>query len=667
MRFQSSTFLLVLLTGLLALSPPAAFLESLLAQRTPAEELASEWDSLARRQIPFQIVKGNEFDLTGAPVSKTAISKDGSTLLVLDQEGAFAFWNLKTGKLTARVVPDQASPDACIDITHNGKLAVIGFPSGLIQVYFATIDQPTVQYDAFKSPVTMVQFSSDQNRIIAVDEFGKSLEVDMKGNSKGFQFGPAEDTPIRSWVAAGDKQETWWKIYVDDDNKVSDIFFDGQQKRANNLELVQPRYIESADDRYLLVSPKQLVWVSLKNLQDGKPEATFKKLDLDTPLHDARYFFRRGLMLTLTDQKLEMRDAASGRVVREMDLPDDLQPEHTRVLPNAEALVTITPQGHVTSWNAFLSPNSSIARLSASMAEAYRNKRFDAFELIAQKWNARTDHFENREHETPYTFLMQTVQRRTIRVQGLGIEPYQDLHNWIDKHPDNCQFTRIALFRLYLAYGYRARGSGFADSVTDEAWKTFYENMEKSWEVAAPLFDQENIPAEAYTCAIIAGKNLQWDREVVNEYLREAFAKYPNYHRTFAEEAVARLPRWGGKPGETEYLARFTADKLGGVEGDILYAQIARHVAKFVGWDNIDIDTRFSRERIIKGMLAITKDTEDSSIVQEALHLAARWDEEEAGMTAAKRMREVANPGRKSPLPDNPELLKKLYEQAKNR
>lgn len=667
MRFQWSFFVLALLAGLLALSVPASLLGQPAAQQPTAEELAELWDRLAHRERPLQISKANQFDLTGPAASKTAIAKKGGTLLVLDQEGALVFWNLKTGEQTARIVPQQATPDAVIDISYNGRTAVVGFPSGLIQVYVVTRDKPAIEYDAFKTPVTMVQFSSDQDRVIAVDQFGKSFEVDVKGRSKGFQFGPDEETPIQSFVAAGGREQTWWKIYVDDDNQVSDIFFDGQQKLENNLKLEPPHRIESSDDRFLLVGPKQLAWSILVYKAESKFEAKFSKVNLDAPLHDAALVYRKPRMWALSDEQLELRSLTFGRVDKSVKLPADLPAEHTRLIPNDEAMVTLTPDGHVTRWNAYVDAGSSLNDLVVSMSNETVRQRFDALEIIAKKWNDRTDHFEDKEHETPYSFLMSTVQRVAPQLPGHQEKPYQAMHDWIANNPDNCQFTRIALFRLYLADGYRARGQGYAKSVTEEGWKTFYENMVKSWEVAEPLFDQEYIPAEAYTCAIIAGKNLQWDREVINQYLRQAFEKYPTYHRTFTEEAVARLPRWGGKPGETEYLARFTADKLGGVEGDILYAQLAQHVSRFVGWDNIDIETRFSRERIMKGMLAMTKSTQNKLTTKQTLQLAVKWEDEEAGLTAAGRLVELMESTHDKPQQVKQELIEKLYEQAKQR
>jgi len=662
MRFTSS-FLLFLLTGLLVLSAPAL----LLGQRPTAEELADKWDRLAHRQRPLQISKANEFDLTGPAVSKFAISQDGRTLLVLDQEGAIVFWDLRTGQQKSRIVPEQASPDAAIGIGHNGKTAVVGFPSGLIQVYAFNRDKPAINYDAYKTPITRIQISSDDKRVIAVDGFGKSFVVDAFGKSKGFEFAATKDEPLDSFVAAGGPQESWWKIYVDKDHKISDVFFDGEEKLENNLELEAPQRIESSGDRFLLVGPKQLAWSLLSYKGGQKFEAKFAKVDLDYPLHDASYVDQKNRMWTLSDQHLEMRELTYGRVSKSIKLPADLPAEHTRLIPNDEAMVTITPEGHVTRWNAYVDTHNSLAELTLSSGNETIRLRFDALEIIARRWNGRTDHFFDGEHMTPYTFLMSSVQRVATEVPGHDIKPYKAFHDWIENNPDNCQFTRIALFRLYLADGYRARGEGYANTVTEEGWKIFYENMEKSWEVAEPLFDQKEIPAEAFTCAIIAGKNLQWDRQIVNDYLREAFAKYPTYHRTFAEEAVARLPRWGGKPGETEYLARFTADKLGGIQGDILYAQLAQHVSRFVSWDAIDTETGFSRERVMKGMLAMTKSSENQFTINQTLLLAAKWEDEEAGLIAAKRLVELDARPSKFVYPDKYELIDKVYEQAKQR
>ncbi|PQO29111.1 hypothetical protein C5Y96_15260 [Blastopirellula marina] len=666
MRLPSFIAYAAIAFGLLAFSLPVSSYGQA-SQQPSAEDLAKLWDRLAHRQRPMQISKANEFDLSGPAISKTVVSRDGGTLLVLDQEGALVFWNLKTGEQISRIVPEQASPDAVLDIAYNGTSAVVGFPSGLIQVFVASRSKPLIEYKAYKTPLQMVQLSADQNRVIAVDGFGKSFEVDARGKSKGFEFGPSEDTPVKSLVAAGGGLQNWWKIYIDDNNQVSDVYFDGKEKLENNIELKPPHRIEASDVRFLLVGPEQLAWSQLAFQGENKYEASFSKVDFETPLRDAAFVFRKPWIWTLSDEQLELRSLAFGNVEKTVQLPEDLPAKHTYLVPNDEAMVTITPEGHVTRWNAYVDIGNPLNELVDMISIATINQRFDALELIAKKWNDRIDHFQDSEHETPYSFLMSIVQRVAPRLPGHEERPYKAFHDWIDNNPNNCQFTRIALFRLYLAAGYRARGEGFANTVTEEGWKTFYENMEKSWEVAEPLFDQDYIPAEGYTCAIIAGKNLQWDRDEINGYLRDAFAKYPTYHRTFTEEAVARLPRWGGKPGETEYLARFTADKIGGDDGDILYATLAQHISRYVGWDNIDVETGFSRERILKGLVAMTKTTENRRTIQQTLQVAIKWEDEEAARAAATRLVELMEIGREEPLPNRQEVIDKIYEQYKQR
>lgn len=663
MRLTLAYYRAVVLVVVWATSAHASLGQNVVQPPTD-EELVESWQRLAHRIRPPEINKANEFDLSGPPASQTVISEDGTTLLVLDKEGALVVWNLKTGEQTARIVPAQASSKSAIGISANGRVLAVGFPSGLIEVYVPAKSKPAIQYDAFKSPIQMVQVSSDQDRIIAVDDFGKSFEVNALGKSKGFHFGPTNNKAVRSLVAAGGKQESWWKIHVDSQDKVTDVYFDGKDTTENHLTIRPPSFMHSSDDRFVTGSPHQLAWTVLYYKGDKKYEAKFSEVKVDDTLYDAAMVKHSPWMWTLTDKFLENRMISLGRVNKKVKLPVELSAAHTRIFPNAEALVTITPEGHVTRWNAFLDVTSGIVALSTSVCNEAARGRFEALEMIAEKWNDRVDHFEDSEHETPYSFLMSCVQTIAPKFKGSEEEPYQVIHKWIQDNPNNCQFMRIALFRLYLADGYRARGSGYANSVAEDAWEVFYDNMEKSWEVAAPLFDQKKVPAEAYTCAIIAGKNLQWEREEINKYLRQAFEKYPNYHRTFAEEAVARLPRWGGKPGETEYFARFTADKLGGIDGDIMYARIAQHVVNFVGWKGIDTETDFSRERVLKGMLAISQTTRDEFTMNQTLLVAAMWDDRETAYRAARRIVELDLKPTKSIWPEKYDLIDEVYAEA---
>jgi hypothetical protein len=148
------------------------------------------------------------------------------------------------------------------------------------------------------------------------------------------------------------------------------------------------------------------------------------------------------------------------------------------------------------------------------------------------------------------------------------------LQGWIASAPQS-PTPRIALGKAYLLFAWKARGNGFANTITPEGWTLFYQRVQSArttLEEARAI--SVNCP-EWYSEMEIMAKAQQWPRKQMDALSQAGLARDPEYFYIATAEAEYLLPKWHGKPGDTEAYAAQVADTIGGREGDVIYYFIA--------------------------------------------------------------------------------------------
>ena len=148
------------------------------------------------------------------------------------------------------------------------------------------------------------------------------------------------------------------------------------------------------------------------------------------------------------------------------------------------------------------------------------------------------------------------------------------LELWAQSSPAS-PTPRIALAQTYLRFAWKARGHGYANTVTSEGWALFRERVQSArttLEQSAAVAD--NSPHWYLEMQGVA-LDQQWDRAAFDALAERALAHEPGYYYFAVSESNYLLPKWYGKSGDTEQYAAEVADRIGGDEGDAVYFQIA--------------------------------------------------------------------------------------------
>jgi hypothetical protein len=148
------------------------------------------------------------------------------------------------------------------------------------------------------------------------------------------------------------------------------------------------------------------------------------------------------------------------------------------------------------------------------------------------------------------------------------------LEQWARSSPAS-PTPHIALAQTYLRFAWKARGHGYSNTVTPEGWVLFQDRVNSArstLEQSAML--AENSPHWYLQMQGVA-LDQQWDHAAFDALAERALAHEPGYHYFAVAESNYLLPKWYGKPGDTERYAAQVADRIGGDEGDAVYFQIA--------------------------------------------------------------------------------------------
>jgi hypothetical protein len=146
----------------------------------------------------------------------------------------------------------------------------------------------------------------------------------------------------------------------------------------------------------------------------------------------------------------------------------------------------------------------------------------------------------------------------------------ETLKQWEAKEPTSVT-PRIAMAQTYINYAWHVRGNGYANSVTNEEWREYYERIDAA---AATLVEaaklKEKCPvwfSTMQTVALAQG----WDKQQARELYELASSFEPEMVTYSVKYAYYLEPKWYGEPGESEAVAEEAAKKLGEERGEIAY------------------------------------------------------------------------------------------------
>jgi hypothetical protein len=179
----------------------------------------------------------------------------------------------------------------------------------------------------------------------------------------------------------------------------------------------------------------------------------------------------------------------------------------------------------------------------------------------------------------------------------------QRLQRWVKARPESIT-ARVALALAYLGYAGDARGSGYANTVSESGWKLFEERTAEAKRILKEASKLATKCPEWYVAMQLVSVNQGWSVTEARALFEEANKFEPEYYTYARDFAYYLLPKWSGEAGDTEKFVQEIADRIGGDKGDILYFQVAAADYVVCGCDD---NPDLSWDRIKRGFEASEK------------------------------------------------------------
>ena len=221
-------------------------------------------------------------------------------------------------------------------------------------------------------------------------------------------------------------------------------------------------------------------------------------------------------------------------------------------------------------------------------------------------------------------------------------EQRKKLEEWLSEIPDSLT-ARIVLSDWYVSYGWKARGSGEADTVTPEGWRLLRERVAEAERVLKGVPPEKIDDPEYYNRWLWVGIGGGLSVDEMNRYFDKGVELAKDYYGLYKTKAYYLLPRWYGREGDWEQFLKESADAFPVEKGDVFYAHLAREQAHFYGetfFDTCDVDYA----RIKRGyLLEAGHERPGSNNSSDFCYLAAIYGDKETAVKLFLELGDDAN------------------------
>ena len=203
---------------------------------------------------------------------------------------------------------------------------------------------------------------------------------------------------------------------------------------------------------------------------------------------------------------------------------------------------------------------------------------------------------------------------------------------WIKQQPDSIT-ARIAMANAYKMLAWEARGSGYANEVSEKGWETFKENLLKAQQILIEAEDLNAPDSELYETWLDVGIGLSKTDEEMDALFEKGIAIEKYYWPLYTTRAWSITPRWGGKPGQLEKFARRAVELTHQKEGQILYLKVAGVLIGRVDSEPKQFkELGFSYQMLkqsIQDLIKCYPDTNDNYLLNTSCFLACAYDDKD--------------------------------------
>lgn len=160
----------------------------------------------------------------------------------------------------------------------------------------------------------------------------------------------------------------------------------------------------------------------------------------------------------------------------------------------------------------------------------------------------------------------------------IGIDAYykpieDKARSWMAKSPQSVA-AALTLSGAYYSHGWAYRGTGLANSVSEENFARFASYTKLAQE---PLLTREDLgktDPNWHIQMLAVGQDNGWSSEQYFAFAQAALDAFPDNYDVYFAVAGRLLPQWGGSLEQLSAFAEYAAERTKATEGRSMYARI---------------------------------------------------------------------------------------------
>jgi Domain of unknown function (DUF4034) len=207
---------------------------------------------------------------------------------------------------------------------------------------------------------------------------------------------------------------------------------------------------------------------------------------------------------------------------------------------------------------------------SALVQRAINARDFAQLDKLYEQWCTGNDRFpDGRWKLSQYgDGLSQNFSAWNTWVKDLNA-----IQMWRKAHPKS-EAALYAEAVYWHAYAWKARGSGYAASVSKEGWELYRERLTQSKAILAMLEAVNSRCPAHYPLRLSVMTELGASENQLLAVYSDGTRRFPEYHNIYFAMATHYQPKWGGSVKQYDAFANQVAQQTKSFEGMGMYARI---------------------------------------------------------------------------------------------
>jgi len=201
-------------------------------------------------------------------------------------------------------------------------------------------------------------------------------------------------------------------------------------------------------------------------------------------------------------------------------------------------------------------------------------------------------------------------------------QAHEQMHkDWVAARPESVT-AHLAHAEFLVNYAWKARGSGYANTVTDEGFKLMTKRLGEAHQILVGAHKLKDKDPMLFETAMGVALGEGWEPGVYGDLVNDAHQFEPKCWVYDTSRAYSLLPRWYGEKGDWEAFADKAAARPDGLGAEV-YARIVIKLFSF--YDNIFRDTKASWPKTREGLQIMLKKYPKSVELQHRAALLATF------------------------------------------